>query len=279
MIYEELESRIAHWAHQQDDVRAVVIIGSRARQDHPADKFSDLDLCIFTMNPDAYRVDNGWLAGFGKLWLAVYEPTGEGNPEWMALYEGGLKADLVFFQANPALSSLTEQIAHAPHQNVFRRGVRVLLNRYSGSAVIDLPAPRPEPATQEAFSHMTAEFLMNVTRLHKFTQRGDLWRAMTVNTCKMRAGLVQLMGWHAHCVLGSDDIWYDGRFMDEWADQQALQLLPDIFPHYEAQALRTALLTQLDVFHRLGTQTATQLGYSFPTEAYEHIRSMVQTDS
>lgn len=279
MTYEELENRIAHWAHQQDDVQAVVVIGSRARQDHPADKFSDLDLCIFTMNPDGYRVNNGWLAGFGNLWLAVYEPTGQGNPEWMALYEGGLKADLVFFQADRALNTLTEQIAHAPHQNVFRRGTRVLLNRYSNSEVIELPALRSEPPTPEAFAHMTAEFLMNVARLHKFIQRGDLWRAMTVNTCKMRAGLVRLMEWHAHCVLGSDDIWYDGRFMDEWADQQVLQSLPDIFPHYEAQALQTALLTQLDIFHRLGTQTAAQLGYIFPTETYAHIRSMVQTGS
>ncbi len=278
MTYEALENRIAHWAHQQDDVRAVVVIGSRARQDRPADNFSDLDLCIFTMNPNAYRVDNGWLAGFGKLWLATYELTEQGNPEWMALYEGGLKADLVFFQADSALNTLTEQIAHAPHQNVFQRGMRVLLNRFSSIEVIALPPPHIELPTPEAFAHMTAEFLMNVTRLHKFIQRGDLWRAMTVNTCKMRAGLVRMMEWHAHCVLGSDNIWYDGRFMEEWADQQALQSLPDIFPRYETQALQTALLTQLAIFHRLGTQTATQLGYPFPTEAYEHIKAMLETD-
>ena len=32
------------WAAYEDNVRTAVIIGSRARSDHPADEWSDLDI-------------------------------------------------------------------------------------------------------------------------------------------------------------------------------------------------------------------------------------------
>jgi hypothetical protein len=36
--YERLLQRITAWSHEEPDVRAAVIIGSRARTDHPADE-------------------------------------------------------------------------------------------------------------------------------------------------------------------------------------------------------------------------------------------------
>ncbi len=46
MAYEQLIERFIVWAQTQDDLRAAIVIGSRARADRPADKWSDLDVII-----------------------------------------------------------------------------------------------------------------------------------------------------------------------------------------------------------------------------------------
>lgn len=43
-----LEASIVVWAGGRADVRAVVVVGSRARSLHPADAWSDLDLILFS---------------------------------------------------------------------------------------------------------------------------------------------------------------------------------------------------------------------------------------
>jgi len=45
--YELITQKIKQWARDNDDIRAVIIIGSRARShNEPADKYSDLDLLL-----------------------------------------------------------------------------------------------------------------------------------------------------------------------------------------------------------------------------------------
>jgi aminoglycoside 6-adenylyltransferase len=52
--YEQLTQRIIDWVGQEDNVRAAMVIGSRARTDHPADAWSDLDVLLFVRDPEPY---------------------------------------------------------------------------------------------------------------------------------------------------------------------------------------------------------------------------------
>ena len=61
--YEPLMERITAWARGRDDVRAMALIGSRARRAHPADIWSDIDLIVLTAGPaDTYAAGIAWLA-------------------------------------------------------------------------------------------------------------------------------------------------------------------------------------------------------------------------
>lgn len=44
--YNRLIENLVSWAQAQDDIRAAILIGSRARSDHPADEWSDLDVLL-----------------------------------------------------------------------------------------------------------------------------------------------------------------------------------------------------------------------------------------
>ena len=52
--YERLIERFVQWAQTDDNIRAAIVIGSRARVDHPADEWSDLDILILANDPAPY---------------------------------------------------------------------------------------------------------------------------------------------------------------------------------------------------------------------------------
>jgi len=49
---EQIEQRFTAWAQTQPDIRAAMVVGSRARTDHPADEWSDLDILVITTRPE-----------------------------------------------------------------------------------------------------------------------------------------------------------------------------------------------------------------------------------
>lgn len=60
-LYEQLVERFVRWAETLSDIRAAVIIGSRARVDHPADEWADLDIMVITTDPERYVSTRDWI--------------------------------------------------------------------------------------------------------------------------------------------------------------------------------------------------------------------------
>ena len=128
--YLELEERIRSWANTRPDIRSAVVVGSHARQDHPAGEWSDLDLILFTADLSRYIQDTSWQAEIGEVWLAVDGSTGHGDPEWMVIFQGGYKVDFVFTLISkelPPTASLELILATSPYAFVYARGVRPLV--------------------------------------------------------------------------------------------------------------------------------------------------------
>jgi hypothetical protein len=61
-VYNQLLKKFTAWAQSRDDIRAVILVGSRARSDHPADEWSDLDLMIYSNQPEQYLTRMDWMA-------------------------------------------------------------------------------------------------------------------------------------------------------------------------------------------------------------------------
>lgn len=267
--YAGLEKRIAAWAQAQDDIRAVVVVGSRARDDQTADEHSDLDLCLFTTAREHYARSDGWLATFGSFWLAVLETTGYGDPEWLVIYDSDAKADFALLHADPTVPSLAAQIRRLPHHNVFARGLRVLVDKYPQREPIDLPVRlEPLPDAELLATHVRA-FLLACTRAAKFIDRGDLWRAQAVISRTLHDQVLTMMAWHARSLHGDHETWYGGRYVERWADARAIAALSGLFPAYGHGALRTAVLAHLTLMRWLAEETAARLGCAFPAAIYD----------
>ena len=48
---ERILSKMVPWATARDDLRGIAVVGSRARSDHPADAWSDLDVLVMARRP------------------------------------------------------------------------------------------------------------------------------------------------------------------------------------------------------------------------------------
>lgn len=281
--YRELEARISAWGKDEPGVQAAIVVGSRARTDHPADEWSDLDLILFVERPERLISRTGWLDELGEVWLKVLKQTGGFDPEWLVFFAGGLKADFVLSPAGgegddgPDAGQL---MAASPYQDVFERGVRLLFDKNGTAEPGPLPwmaGSKPAHPTQKEFAAAVDGFLLQASRVARFLRRGDLWRAKQLADNGLKERLLAMLAWQARARYGlAYDTWYNGRFLDEWADPEAIQRLPGTFALYEADSLWGALFSTLELYRWLARDTAGRLGYDYPETADGRISGWMQ---
>src|SRR5262245_45264655 len=137
--YEQLIDRFVAWAQAQPDIRAAIVLGSRARTDRPADEWSDLDLLIVTADPRRLISQTDWLEQLGTPWLTFLEPTAVGGAtERRALFEGGLDVDFSPFPVE-VVRQLAAEGMPPEVAGVLRRGMRFVLDKDGLSASLNLP--------------------------------------------------------------------------------------------------------------------------------------------
>jgi aminoglycoside 6-adenylyltransferase len=270
MTYESIETRVVAWAQAQPDVRAVIVVGSRARRDdHPADEWSDLDLVLFVDDVDAYATRADWLESLGEVWLKVFGCTGRGDPEWQALYAGGLKADFVFTAAHGTDATVQQWMDASPYQFVYQRGVRVL---YPHTAWIEAQPITLSPPTAAEFTTLVNRVWLDVTKFARLWLHDDWWRAKLLLDGQIKQHVMTMMEWHACAVGGVEDTWHDGRHFSEWADPRAVQAAHDswaagLYP----EMLCLALVETLTLFRWLAQETADELSYAYPSTTEQHV--------
>ncbi len=273
--YIQIEQSLFEWASAREDVRAVVVIGSRARGDHPPDRWSDLDAIVFVDDWRPYMEAGAWQTELEAAfpyppWFAAFEPIDAETPEYEYVLAGGLKADLTFcHNRSPEgrQATLVEMVDCSPLRFVFERGARVLLDK-TGSSPFPLAAPTPEPLPdQRAFDNRIACYLNELVRAVKLAGRGELWRAARAINEEMRSNLLALLEWHARArnVPGSAD-WPYGRFLEEWASPRALAALPATYTDSTLPATYRAVRGSLNLLAWLGPETASLIHLRYPTE-------------
>lgn len=263
---DQLVEGFAHWAKSQSDIVAVLNQGSRARTDHPADEWADVDLIIFTTNTEKYLRHSEWLQNFGKPIITHLEATAVGDElERRAIFEGGVDVDFSIISSK----RLHENVARPNIQDMdmIRRGVRVLLDKTGTieskiSKLSRATTAIRTPPTSEEFDQVVNDFVYHVYWTAKKLRRGELWTAKASCDSYMKRRLVTMIEWNTSAKQGWNiDIWFNGRYLEEWADEAILKELMGTFAHYEYGDVKRALFATVDLFLRLARDTAERLGY------------------
>jgi aminoglycoside 6-adenylyltransferase len=94
--------RIVRWGEAREDVRAVVLTSTRAREGAFVDALSDYDVVLYASEPARFLGDRGWTAELGPV-LVQMPPRGRehawGYPTRLVLYEDGARIDFTILDA------------------------------------------------------------------------------------------------------------------------------------------------------------------------------------
>jgi len=295
-------SKMVAWGTARNDLRAIAVVGSGARDDHPADRWSDLDVIVMARRPKRYRTGPDWLAEIETPWLAVQEPTPTGGQEiFLVTFEGGTKADIVvvsslaFSLAARAMETLKRHPSALPLlpkivrdrltqlSDLLNRGFRFVLDKDriaqrlgSGGFAV----PPPGPPSQEEFLHLVRRFLNEQVWVALKMGRGELFVAKTLGESRLMALLLQMIEWHTQV---TSDRWSPvferGRFLEEWAAPTVIERLDRTFPRYDPLEVWQARLEALDLFRWLAQETGARLGYSYPTQLEEKVMTWVRSQA
>jgi aminoglycoside 6-adenylyltransferase len=256
---------VAGWAKAQADVRAVLLVGSQARMDTPADALSDVDLALFVDDPERYLREADWVRSFGEPLLTLLEPTAVGGfEERRVLFHDGLEVDF---------SILPEPVATVPPpeaQAVLARGFSVLYDGIGLPTFEPAAIPPAPPPTQEQLDQLSNDFWYHLLWGAKKLRRGELLLAKQVCDCYLTERIVELVRWRAR----GEDTWHRYRFFERWAGEQTAQALGPTFAQYDAADISRALRAKGELFAELERDVAQRFGLVEPVDPAEVLRRL-----
>jgi aminoglycoside 6-adenylyltransferase len=278
--YERLMERFVAWAQTEPNIRAAVVIGSRARRDHPADEWADLDIIVFAADVERYIASADWVENVGAHWLTFVEPTLGGGWERRVLFEGGLDVDFAFDPVH-ALKGMAAGAIPPDVADVIQRGVGVLVDKdglLAQLSAVALQVPPYRPPAEAEFLNLVHDFWYHTVWTAKHLRRCEVWWAKSCCDMYMKELLRRMLEWHARAVQGSDhDTWMRGRFLEEWADPRAVAQLPEVFAHYDRHDIARALRATMALFRWLAVETAQRWGYGYPAAGEQAATALVET--
>jgi len=273
----ELLQRFLDWARSQPDIRAVALVGSAARFDHPADKWSDYDLIVVASNPQMYLTSTDWLNRIGRSWCSILETTSTGESiERRVLFEGGTDIDFIIVSIEHARQGFQNMPMII---EISQRGRKVLcdkdniLQEVSASPIAAETVQKP---TRQQFLNIVNDFWFHAAWTAKKLRRGELWIAKKCCDTYLKDLLLRMMEWEAQSANGQKiDTWFNGRFLEQWALPKTVEELRQVFAYYDTEDVWRALDATVKIFQRIAQETALRLGYTYPIESDECVSAWV----
>ncbi len=278
IFYDNIERDFISWAQTVEDIRAAFIVGSRARNDHPADEWSDLDIIFFTSRQNYYLSNNEWLKNFGDIWTSFVSQTAGGDLECLTLFDGGWQVDFVI----KPIDNLKQIVENKIVPNNFYRGVKVIIDKDHVAKNI-MPqytkAPQEIALSEGMFIQTINMFWFVALYTAKQILRNELW-VVKVRDSNMKELLLQMIEWHEKVVNGNEyDTWHAGRFLCEWASEETQVELQSSFGHFDRSDSWKAVMATITLFKRLSHDISQRMNFPYSYDLENNIFNWINQNS
>ncbi|MCL2802745.1 MAG: aminoglycoside 6-adenylyltransferase [Micrococcales bacterium] len=261
--YADLRRQLDALAQENDQIEALVMVGSRAIGE--ADQAADLDAVVVSSQADELLNSLRWLVPLGQIWAYSLDKVMGTVPMLSLLFDDAMALDLVIVP--PAALEAGEQ-AEALGQ-ILGRGHAVVKDSLGlDQKLAKMASEKTDRPHQKEFSNAVAQFWIDAVRAAKWLDRGELWTANQVIECRLKSLLIRMAAWRAKATHGpAYDTYWDGRRLEEWAGQRTLEDLASCPPGSDPDSLRQALFNTMDVFRLAAVETASRFGLDYPEAA------------
>ena len=245
-LYKDLEEEFLIWANQNNDIRGAIVVGTRAQKESPVDEWADLDIVIYTTNPDSLIDNSEWLNNLGEPVLSyIYQIPGL-SKEHRVLFKGGLEVDFAvsLYDKKEYIELLDHHPEFVDWVDLFGFGWRIILDK---DDVLDqiftllAKRERSKPAyvynskiiymdqsmpSENKFLQRTTELLHFFYMVAKIIRRGEIWKARRACSDFKGFDLYEYIMWHTYAYQGlkcelEEDLLrniYQKRFFEKWVD-------------------------------------------------------------
>jgi aminoglycoside 6-adenylyltransferase len=259
---------------------AGLIIGSQARNDKPADEYSDLDVIIIVDDPTYFLESDEWLTKVGKFHISFIENTPFGGlKERRILFDGALDVDFVFIPKDMFLMLCENNEAEI----MFGKGYRFFVDKIgiqnSMPKIVHSKQTYSFPSELH-FVNLVSDFWYHCVWTLKKIKRGEYWSAYSGVDIKLKFQLLEIIELHAHAIHGIQyDTWHHGRFIEKWAESWIIDKLSKCFSHYNREDIKNALLSTMDLFRTVAVEISEKLKYKYPTESDVYVTNWIKENT
>jgi aminoglycoside 6-adenylyltransferase len=256
---QQVIGQLLDFARDHDDIRVVVMNGSRINHNAPQDLFCDYDVVYFVANPRRYLEDQDWVAYFGDL-VILQQNDINGHDEqgyiFLMLFTDGVRIDL-FFNALADLTYVGEDTLTA-----------VLLDK--DGRVPPLPPPSDagyltaKPSRKE-FDETVNEILWCSNSVAKGIWRDELPYVKHLFDAIIRPCVLQVFAWYAADLHGwTINTGKFGKWLRKYLPPDVWEAYVRIYTGADYDEIWDALFETLRLVRPTGMHVAASLGYEYP---------------
>lgn len=266
---EEMMNLIRKTALEDDNIRAVLMTGSRSNPDAPKDKYQDYDIVFQVKDIKPYWDNEEWIEKtFGKPALMqkpesmqLIPPDGDGNYVYLMLFPDGNRIDLCLTEQNyadcgePAII-LLDKDGVLPEIQIRKEYWYV---------------KKPD---QKQFSDCCNEFFWCMNNVAKGIARDELSYAMNQYNVCVRDMLIQMLKWY----VGAE---YDfsvsagkaGKYLKKYLPERLYEKFRKTYTDAEYEHFWNAVFEMLELFEDAAMYLSEKLNFEYRVEERQAIEA------
>ena len=272
---EEMIGLILKFAVDNDDVRAVIMNGSRVNPNVPKDLFQDYDIIYLVTNVEPYKRNPEVVSYFGDIMiLQTPDDMGDPPPEkhggyaYLMQFLDGNRIDLSFFPLNDAQRRVEDTLSV------------VLLDK--DNLIGPLPPPSdlgylPKKPTAKAFEDCCNEFWWLAPYVAKGLWRDELTYAKYMLDTAVREQLMKMLVWY----FGTKTDFQRspgklGKYLKGQIEDDLWALLESTYSDSLPQNIWGALFAMGNLFRKVAQAVASSFGFVYPEQDDRNVSDYIR---
>lgn len=259
----EILELVLNFARSRDDIRVVVMNGSRVNPDAKKDPFQDYDIACYVLDVAPYRGDQRIPPMFGEI-LILQTPEGMGDPppeqdgfySFLMQFRDGSRIDLSFHPL--------EKVAKIPDDSLSL----VLLDKDGRVPALPPPSNRsylPQKPTAKEFADCCNEFWWLNPYAAKGLWRGELTYARYMLDTLMRGELLKMLKWYFGVNTNFEKSPGKlGKYLKSGLEPEVWALLEKTYSDAREEHTWDALYTMGSLFRQAALVVAGAFGFPYP---------------
>ena len=263
---QEIFRLILSLAERDENIRAVVLNGSRANPNIQKDLFQDFDIAFYVRDKQSMIRNRQWIDYFGERMILQLPDEMGSMPflekdcySYLMQFLDGTRIDLRIC----SLEILDESIA-GDSLTV------VLLDKDVRIKVLPTASDRdyrPTKPTEKMYGDCCNEFWWLNPYVAKGLWRGELIYAKYFLDCQMRGELMKMVDWYFGIKTGfTRSMGKQGKFLQDVLDKSDWRLFESTYADAEFEHIWEALFGMGELFRRLAHPVAQHFGFRYPVE-------------